>query len=34
VASDLSEDENAALAERLARPVAEHLRKAEAGAGL
>ncbi len=34
VASDLSEDENAALTERLARPVAEHLRKAEAGAGL
>jgi hypothetical protein len=34
VASDLSEDENAALAERLARPVAEHLRKAEAGSGL
>jgi hypothetical protein len=34
VASDLSEDENAALAERLARPVAEHLRKVEAGSGL
>src|SRR5262249_1865533 len=34
VASDLSEDENAALTERLARPVVEHLRKAEAGAGL
>ena len=34
VASDLSEEENAALAEKLARPVAEHLRKAEAGAGL
>src|SRR5262249_42673886 len=33
VASNLSEDENAALAERLARPVVEHLRKAEAGAG-
>jgi hypothetical protein len=34
VASDLSEDENGALLERLARPVVEHLRKAEAGAGL
>jgi hypothetical protein len=34
VASDLSEDENAALTEKLARPVVEHLRKAEAGAGL
>src|SRR5262245_7033947 len=34
VASDLPEDENAALAESLARPVVEHLRKAEAGAGL
>jgi hypothetical protein len=34
VASDLSEDETGALAERLARPVVEHLRKAEAGAGL
>jgi len=34
VASDLSEDENAALTERLARPVVEHLRKAEGGAGL
>ena len=34
VASDLSEDENAALTERLARPVVEHLRKAEAGSGL
>jgi hypothetical protein len=34
VASDLPEDENASLAERLARPVVEHLRKAEAGAGL
>jgi len=34
VASDLSEDETGALLERLARPVVEHLRKAEAGAGL
>jgi anti-sigma factor RsiW len=34
VASDLPEDENASLAERLARPVVEHLRKSEAGAGL
>jgi hypothetical protein len=34
VASDLPEDENAALAESLAKPVVEHLRKAEAGAGL
>jgi len=34
VASNLSEDENAALAERLARPVVEHLRKTEAGEGL
>jgi hypothetical protein len=34
VASDLSEDETGALVERLARPVVEHLRKAEAGAGL
>jgi len=34
VASDLPEDENASLAERLARPVVEHLRKAEAGADL
>src|SRR5215475_69689 len=34
VASDLPEEENASLAERLARPVVEHLRKAEAGAGL
>ncbi|HZF38175.1 MAG TPA: hypothetical protein VE715_05100 [Blastocatellia bacterium] len=34
VASDFPEDENAALAESLARPVVEHLRKAEAGAGL
>jgi hypothetical protein len=34
VASDLPEDENAALAESLARPVAEHLRKTEAEAGL
>jgi len=34
VASDLPEDENASLAERLARPVVEHLRKAEAGACL
>jgi hypothetical protein len=34
VASDFPEDENAALAEILARPVIEHLRKAEAGAGL
>jgi len=34
VASDLSEDETADLAERLARPVVEHLRKAESGAGL
>jgi hypothetical protein len=34
VASDLSEDETGALAERLARPVVEHLRKAEARAGL
>jgi hypothetical protein len=34
VASDLSEDETTVFAERLARPVVEHLRKAEAGAGL
>jgi hypothetical protein len=34
VASDLPEDENADLAESLARPVIEHLRKAEAGEGL
>jgi hypothetical protein len=34
VASDFPEDENIALAEILARPVIEHLRKAEAGAGL
>jgi len=34
VASDLSEDETGALVERLARPVVEHMRKAEAGAGL
>jgi hypothetical protein len=34
VASDLPEDENAAMAESLARPVVEHLRKAEAGVGL
>jgi hypothetical protein len=34
VASDFPEDENAALAESLARPVLEHLRKAEAEAGL
>jgi hypothetical protein len=34
VASDLPEDENAVLSERLARPVVEHLRKAEAGEGL
>jgi hypothetical protein len=34
VASDLSEDEAGAVVERLARPVVEHLRKAEAGAGL
>jgi hypothetical protein len=33
VASDLPEDENAALVESLARPVAEYLRKTEAGAG-
>jgi hypothetical protein len=33
VASDFPEDENAALAENLARPVLEHLRKAEAEAG-
>lgn len=34
VASDFPEDENIALAEILARPVIEHLRKAEAGVGL
>jgi hypothetical protein len=34
VASDFPEDENASLAEILARPVVEHFRKAEAGAGL
>src|SRR5262249_23601447 len=33
VVSDLPENENAALAERLARPVVEHLRNAEAEAG-
>ncbi|HEU0184416.1 MAG TPA: hypothetical protein VFS27_03825 [Blastocatellia bacterium] len=34
VASDFPEDENASLAEILARPVVEHFRKAEAGAAL
>ncbi len=34
VVSDLPENENAALAEILAKPVVEHLRGAEAGAGL
>jgi len=34
VVSDLSENENTALAERLAKPVAEHLRSAEAKLGL
>jgi hypothetical protein len=34
VASDLPEDENATLAESLAKPVVVHLRKAETGAGL
>ena len=34
VASDFPEDENAALSESLAKPVLEHLRKAEAEAGL
>src|SRR5262245_567448 len=34
VVSDLPENENAALAERLAKPVLEHLRSVESGTGL